>query len=48
MIQQTPEAERFKQQMHDSLQHETLSSRTVTFARHANVYTFGDQDEMVY
>jgi CRP/FNR family cyclic AMP-dependent transcriptional regulator len=48
MIQQTPEAERFKQQMRDSLQHETLNSRAVTFARHANVYTCGDQDEMVY
>lgn len=48
MIQQTPEAERFKQQMRDSLQHETLNSRTVTFARHTNVYTCGDQDEMVY
>ena len=48
MIQQTPEAERFKKQMRDSLQHETLNSRPVTFARHANVYTCGDQDEMVY
>jgi CRP/FNR family transcriptional regulator, cyclic AMP receptor protein len=48
MIQQTPEAERFKQQMRDSLQHETQNSRAVTFARHANVYTCGDQDEMVY
>jgi len=48
MIQQTPEAERFKHQMRDSLQHETLNSRAVTFARHANVYTCGDQDEMVY
>jgi CRP-like cAMP-binding protein len=48
MIQQTPEAERFKQQMRDSLQHETLKSRAVTIARHANVYTCGDQDEMVY
>ena len=48
MIQQTPEAERFKQQMRDSLQHETLNSRSVTIARHANVYTCGDQDEMVY
>ena len=48
MIQQTPEAERFKQQMRDSLQHETLNSRAVTIARHANVYTCGDQDEMVY
>jgi CRP/FNR family transcriptional regulator, cyclic AMP receptor protein len=48
MIQQTPEAERFKERMRDSLQHETLNSRAVTFARHANVYTCGDQDEMVY
>ena len=48
MIQQTPEAERFKKQMRDSLQHETLNSRPVTIARHANVYTCGDQDEMVY
>jgi CRP-like cAMP-binding protein len=48
MIQQTPEAERFKQQMSDSLQHETLKSHAVTIPRHANVYTCGDQDEMVY
>ena len=48
MIQQTPEAERFKEQMHDSLQHETMKSRAVTIPRPANVYTCGDQDEMVY
>jgi len=48
MIQQTPEAERFKQQMRDSLRRETLNSRAVTIPRHANVYTCGDQDEMVY
>ncbi len=48
MIQQTPEADRFKQQMRDSLQHETLNSRAVTIPRHTNVYTCGDQDEMVY
>ena len=48
MIQQTPEAERFKQQMRDSLQQETLNSRAVTIPRHANVYTCGDQDGMVY
>jgi CRP-like cAMP-binding protein len=34
--------------MRDSLQHETVNSRAVTFARHTNVYTCGDQDEMVY
>ena len=48
MIQQTPEAERFKQQIRDSLRHETLKSRAVTIPRHANVYTCGDQDGMVY
>lgn len=48
MIQQTPEAERFKEQMRDSLRRETLNSRAVTIPRHANVYTCGDQGEMVY
>ena len=48
MIQQTPQADRFKQQLRESLQHETLNSRAVKIARHANVYTCGDQDEMVY
>jgi CRP-like cAMP-binding protein len=48
MIQQTPRADRFKQQLRESLQHETLNSRAVRIARHANVYTCGDQDEMVY
>jgi CRP/FNR family transcriptional regulator, cyclic AMP receptor protein len=48
MIQQTPQADAFKQQMRESLRHETLNSRAVKIARHANVYTCGDQDEMVY
>src|SRR3989304_7108151 len=48
MIQQTPEAEGIKKQMRDSLQRETLKSRAVTIPRHANVYTCGDQDGMVY
>jgi CRP/FNR family transcriptional regulator, cyclic AMP receptor protein len=48
MIQQTPEAERFKQQMGDSLRRETVNSRAVTVPRHGNVYTCGDRDEMVY
>jgi CRP-like cAMP-binding protein len=48
MIQETPEAERFKLQMRDSLRRETLNSRAVTIPRHANIYTCGDQDEMVY
>ncbi|MGZ9213467.1 MAG: Crp/Fnr family transcriptional regulator [Candidatus Binatia bacterium] len=48
MIQQTPEAARFKEQMRDSLRRETVNSRAVTIPRHSNVYTCGDQDEMVY
>ena len=48
MSQQPAQADRFKQQLRESLQHEMLNSRTVKIARHANVYTCGDQDEMVY
>jgi CRP-like cAMP-binding protein len=48
MIQQTPQADQFKQQLRDSLQRETLNSRAVKIARHGNVYTCGDQDEKVY
>jgi CRP/FNR family transcriptional regulator, cyclic AMP receptor protein len=47
-IQQTPQADEFKQQLRDSLMRETMNSRAVKIARHANVYTCGDQDEMVY
>jgi CRP-like cAMP-binding protein len=48
MIQETPEAERFKQQMRDSLRHETVNSRAVTIARQSSIYNCGDRDEMVY
>jgi len=48
MIQQTPQADQFKQQLRDSLQCETQNSRAVKIARHANVYTCGDQSETVY
>jgi CRP-like cAMP-binding protein len=34
--------------LRDSLQRETVNSRAVRIARHANVYNSGDQDEMVY
>jgi CRP/FNR family cyclic AMP-dependent transcriptional regulator len=47
-IQQTPDADQFKQQLRDSLQRETLNSHAVKVARHSNVYTCGDQNEMVY
>src|ERR1700752_3793215 len=48
MIQQTPGAERFKQQMRDSLRHEKGNTEGRTIQGHANVYTCGDQDETVY
>jgi len=48
MIQQTPQADEFKVQLRESLQRETMNSRAVKVARHANVYTAGDQDETVY
>src|ERR1044071_8349303 len=48
MIQQTPQAEKFKQQMRESLQQETSNSRALAVARHSTVYNCGDQDEMVY
>ena len=48
MIQQTPQSDRFKQQLRDSLERETLKVQALTIKRHTNVYTCGDQDEMVY
>ena len=48
MIQETPQADHFKQQMRKSLLQETIHSRSVTIAKHDNVYTCGDNDELVY
>jgi CRP/FNR family transcriptional regulator, cyclic AMP receptor protein len=48
MIQETPQADLFKQKMRDSLRQETFNSRAVTIAKHAHVYTCGDNDELVY
>jgi len=47
-IQQTPQAEEFKRQLRDALVRETINSRAVRIARHANVYSCGDHDDMVY
>ena len=47
-IQQTPQADQFKIPLRDSLQRETMNTRAIKIARHGNVYTAGDQDEMVY
>lgn len=48
MIQETPQADRFKEQLRDSLRDETLNSRAITIAKHDHVYTCGDHDETVY
>jgi CRP/FNR family cyclic AMP-dependent transcriptional regulator len=48
MIQETPQADLFKQQMGESLRQETLNTRAVTIAKHDHVYNCGDNDEMVY
>lgn len=48
MIQQAPQAERFKQQLGDALRRETKDSRSVKIAKHNHVYTCGDQDGAVY
>jgi CRP/FNR family cyclic AMP-dependent transcriptional regulator len=47
-ILQSPQAEEFKERLRDSLLRETMNSRAVKIARHTNVYTCGDQDDMVY
>ncbi|MBK6797384.1 MAG: Crp/Fnr family transcriptional regulator [Acidobacteria bacterium] len=48
MIQKTPQAERFKQQLRDSLQREVLNTRSITIAKHSHIYTCGDSGETVY
>jgi CRP/FNR family transcriptional regulator, cyclic AMP receptor protein len=48
MIQQTPHADEFKRRLRDALQRETLHSRAIKIARHANVYSGGDPDDTVY
>jgi CRP-like cAMP-binding protein len=48
MIQETPQSDLFKKQLGESLLRETQNSRVVKFARHENVYTVGERDEMVY
>jgi CRP/FNR family cyclic AMP-dependent transcriptional regulator len=48
MIQDYPETDLFKKQMRESLQREIRNSRALKIAKHSNVYTHGEQDEMVY
>ena len=40
--------ERFRKQLQESLRHETFLCRSVTIARHDNVYTCGDEEKMIY
>jgi len=48
MMPQASQVDEFKLKLHASLQQESLNCRTVKIARHANVYTCGDRDQMVY
>ena len=48
MIQDYPESDLFKKQMRESLRREIKNSRAIKIAKHTNVYTPGEQDEMVY
>jgi CRP/FNR family transcriptional regulator, cyclic AMP receptor protein len=48
MIQEIPQINLFKKQLHNSLLHETLNSHTIKIAKNANLYTCGDQDKMIY
>ncbi len=48
MIQQTPGADKFKEQLRESLQQETINSHSKNIARHDHAYTCGDQNGMVY
>jgi CRP-like cAMP-binding protein len=48
MIQYNPETILFKQQMRNSLQGETKNSDGISIAKNNNVYTVGEQIEMVY
>jgi CRP/FNR family cyclic AMP-dependent transcriptional regulator len=48
MNQQAPRDDPFKGQLRESLRHETLNSRAVEIAKHANVYSCGDPDATVY
>ncbi len=48
MTQETLQAGLFEQQLREALRQETLNSRAIKIAKHENVYTCGDNDELVY
>ncbi len=48
MIEENPRIDRFKQQLRESLQRDSLSSRVLTIAKHSHIYMCGDSGEAVY
>src|SRR4029434_4213608 len=48
MIQETPQAERVKQQLRNPLRKEIQDSRAIKIAKHNHVYTCGDRAETIY
>jgi CRP/FNR family cyclic AMP-dependent transcriptional regulator len=48
MIQHNPDTDLFKLQMRISLQRETETSGAINISKHDNVYTVGEEIEMVY
>ena len=48
MIQSSPEADEFKERLRKSLRLQVRNSRAVKILKHTNVYSCGDQEEMVY
>jgi CRP-like cAMP-binding protein len=48
MIQDYPQTDLFKKQMRESLQRVIKNSRAIRIPKHENVYTIGEEDEMVY
>src|ERR1051326_9586032 len=48
MIQETPQANKFKHQLRETLLRETQNSQVANIMKDANVYVCGDQDETIY
>jgi CRP-like cAMP-binding protein len=48
MIQNNPDSDLFKKRIRDSLERETRNSSAIAIPKHGNVYTVGEQVEMVY
>ena len=48
MIQETPQADLFIEQLRDCLRRDLQGARAIKIAKHANVYTCGEQGDTVY